>query len=318
MQNLLNKLIPPVSVSGCEGAISAVLRELGKQYGEVVDDHLGNLVIHKPGNGKRIMLAAHMDSIGVVATYIEDNGYVRFGRLGGMKLLHMVGQRVRFENGVIGVICAENGLEPKDLDEQKLYIDTAGEKVEIGDTAAFCNEPYYVNNKVISNSLDNRLGCAVCLRALELLGQTDNDIFCVFTVQEEVGRRGARPAAYTITPDLGIAIDICGVFDYPGGKKLDSLTLDGGPIIKYMDQRTISHKSVIALLEDTAKELDIPFQRYVTKRGGTDASMMAISRGGVPAGTLSVPIRYTHTANEVANLDVAEQCAQLLAAAIAK
>ena len=318
MQKQLNKLIPPCSASGCESAISEVLRELGASYGEVVDDRLGNLVIHKPGNGKRIMLAAHMDSIGIVATYIDEKDYVRFGRLGGMKLLHMVGQRVRFENGVLGVICAENGLEPKDLDESKLYIDTAGEKVEIGDTAAFCNEPYYVNNKVVSNSLDNRLGCAICLRALELLGETDNDIFCVFTVQEEVGRRGARPAAYTITPDLGIAVDICAVFDYPGSKKLDSLTLSGGPIVKIMDQRTISHTAVVSLLEDTAKELDIPVQRYVTERGGTDASMMVNSRGGVPAGTLSVPIRYSHTANEVADLEVAEQTARLLAAAIAK
>lgn len=318
MQELLNKLIPPVSVSGCEGAVSAVLRELAAPYGELADDHMGNLVLHRAGSGKRILLAAHMDSIGVVATYIDDKGYVRFGRLGGMKLLHMVGQRVRFESGVVGVICAENGLEPKELDEQRLYIDTAGERVEIGETAALMNEPYYVNNKVISPALDNRLGCAICLRAMQLLGETDNDIFCAFTVQEEVGRRGARPAAYTVMPDLGIAVDICGVFDYPGGKKLDSLTLSGGPIIKYMDRRTITSKSVIALLEDTARELDIPFQRIVTKQGGTDASMIINSRGGVPTGTLSVPIRYTHTANEMADMDVAEQTAKLLAAVIAK
>lgn len=318
MQNLLNKLIPPVSVSGCETEISKVLAELGKPLGEVVSDALGNLVIHRSGSGKRVMIAAHMDSVGVIATYTDENGYVRFGRIGGMKLLHMVGQRVRFESGVLGVICPENGLEPKDLDESKLYIDTAGEKVEIGETAAFCGEPYYVNNKVFSPALDNRLGCAICLRALELLGETENDIYCVFTVQEEVGRRGARPAAYSISPDLGIAIDICGTFDYPGGKKLDALTLSGGPIVKYMDQRTISHRAVTALLEDCAKELGMPIQRYVTKRGGTDSSMILNSRGGVPAATLSVPIRYTHTPNEIADLDVAEQTARLLAAAIAK
>ena len=318
MEKLLNKLIPPISVSGCETEISKVISQLGKAYGEVVSDKLGNLVIHKPGNGKRIMLAAHMDSVGVIVTYVEDNGYVRFGKIGGAKLLQMVGQRVRFENGVIGVICPENGVEPKDLDESKLYIDTLGEKVQIGDTATFCDEPYYVNGKVIAPRLDNRLGCAICLRALELLGETDNEIYCTFTVQEEVGRRGAKPAAYTIMPDLGIAVDICGVFDYPGGKKLDELKLEGGPIVKYMDQRMICHRDVIRLLEDTAKELDIPVQRYVTKRGGTDGSMIFDSRGGVPTGTLCVPIRYTHTANEVASLGMAEQCAKLLAAVIAK
>lgn len=318
MQELLNKLVPPVAVSGCEGAVSDVLRTLAKPFGEVADDPMGNLIVHKPGKGKRVMIAAHMDSIGLVATYIESNGYVRFGRLGGMKLLHMVGQRVRFENGVIGIICAENGLEPKDLDESKLYIDTAGEKVEIGDTAAFCNEPYYVNGKVISPALDNRIGCAVCLKALELLKDTDNDIFCVFTVQEEVGRRGARPAAYTVAPDLGIAVDVCTVSDCPGGKKADSLTLTGGPIIKYMDARSISHKAVITLLEETAAELNMSFQRHVTKQGGTDASMILNARGGVPAATLSIPLRYTHTPNEIADLETAKRCAELLAAAIAK
>ena len=318
MDKLLKKLIPPVSPSGCEGAITAALKELAAPYGELVDDHLGNLVLHKPGRGKRVMLAAHMDSIGVVATYVEKEGFVRFGRLGGMKLVPMVGQRVRFENGVIGVICAEQGVEPKDLDESKLFIDTFGEKVEIGDTAAFCGEPLFVGDRVISPALDNRLGCAVCLRAMELLGPTDNDIFCTFTVQEEVGRRGARPAAYTIMPDLGIAVDICSVFDLPGKKTNDAMTLSGGPIVKYMDQHVICHRAVISLLEDTAKELGIPFQRFVTKKGGTDASMIFNSRGGVPTGALCVPIRYTHTANETADLKVAEQCAALLAAVIAK
>ena len=317
MDKLLQQLIPPVSVSGCEGEIAKVIRQLGVPYGEVVSDHLGNLVIHKPGNGKRIMLAAHMDTVGVVATYIEDNGFVRLGRLGGMKLLHMVGQRVKFESGVLGVICAEGDLEPKDLDESRLYIDTAGQKVEIGETAAFCQAPYFVGNTVISNSLDNRLGCAVCLRALELLGETDNDIFCTFTVQEEVGCRGAGPVAFTVTPDLAIAVDITGVFDYPGGKKTP-LTLSGGPVVKYMDHRTISSRKISQLLEDTAKELDIPVQRYVTKQGGTDAGMIFNTRGGVPTGNLAIPIRYTHTPNEVADLSVAEQCAKLLAAVLAK
>lgn len=317
MDKLLRTLIPPVSTSGAEGEITKVLRELAKPYGELATDHLGNLVVHKPGGGKRIMLAAHMDTVGVVATYIEDGGFVRFGKLGGMKLIPMIGQRVRFESGVVGVICAENGVEQKDLAVEKLYIDTLGEKVGIGETGAFLAEPIFVGNQVMSPALDNRLGCAVCLRALELLGDTENDIFCTFTVQEEVGRRGARPAAYTITPDLGIAVDICGVSDVPG-KKLDDLKLSGGPIVKYMDRRMICHKTVIKLLEDTAKELEIPVQRCVTDHGGTDASMILNSRGGVPAGSLCIPIRYTHTANEIADLNMAEQTAKLLAAAIAK
>lgn len=318
MDKLLKKLIPPISVSGCERAITEVLKELCAPYGETASDHLGNLVLHKPGKGKRIMLAAHMDTVGLVATYIEDSGFVRFGKIGGMKLIPCVGQRVQFENGVIGVICTERDVEAKDVKEEKLYVDTLGQKVAPGDTAGFCDAPLFVDGKVMSHSLDNRLGCAVCLKAMELLKDTDNDIFCVFTVQEEVGRRGAGPAAFSICPDLAIAVDICGVEDMPGGSKQNALTLSGGPIVKYMDLRSISHPAVNKLLEQTAQELGMTVQRCVTNHGGTDASTILSSRGGVPSGTLSVPIRYTHTANELADLTMAQRCAELLAAAIAK
>ena len=318
MDKLLEKLIAPVSVSGCENAVAEIIKELAAPYGDVARDTLGNLVLHKAGKGKRIMLAAHMDTVGVVATYLEEGGFVRFGTIGGIRLIPMIGQRVRFESGVLGVICPEPDVEQKDLTAEKLYIDTFGQEVEIGETATFCEAPQFINGKVVSHGLDNRLGCAVCLRAMELLQETENDIFCTFTVQEEVGRRGARPVAYSIVPDLAIAVDICTALDIPGGKKKDNLTLEGGPVIKYMDARSISHKAVVSLLERTAAELELPFQRYVTNRGGTDASMILNSRGGVPAGTLSIPIRSTHTANEVADLRVAEQCARLLAAASAK
>ena len=318
MDKLLEKLLAPISVSGCEGEITNTLKELCKPYGEAVTDPMGNLVLHIPGNGKRIMLAAHMDTVGFVATYIDENGFVRFGMIGGVKLIPCIGQRVRFESGVIGVICADRDVEQKDLKAEKLYIDTLGQKVEIGETAGFCSEPYFCGGKVISPSLDNRLGCAVCLKALELAGETDNDIYCTFTVQEEVGRRGARPVAYSICPDLAIAVDICSVFDTPGENKPNAVTLDGGPVVKYKDLRSISHPAINQLLEHTADELGIRTQRLVAQRGGTDASMILNSRGGVPAGTLAIPIRYSHTTNEITDLETALQCARLLAAAIAK
>lgn len=316
MDKLLQKLVPPVSVSGREEEISRVIETLAKPYGQISRDHLGNLVVHKPGNGRRILLAAHMDTIGLIVTHVDEKGFVRFAAIGGLRLVPMIGQRVKFESGVVGIVCYDRGTEPGDLTVDKLYVDTAGAKVEIGETAAFCAEPLFAGRKVISPYLDNRLGCAVCLKALELLKHTDNDIFCVFTVQEEVGCRGAKPVAYTITPDLAIAVDICGLADFPGDDKPNSLTVEGGPVIKIMDAGVICHPAVVSMLEEAGKKLNIATQRYVTRSGGTDAGAIFNTRGGVPSGVLSIPIRYTHNPNELADLDVAENCAKLLAEAI--
>ena len=316
MDKLLKQLVAPISVSGRETEISKVIEALAKPWGEISRDQLGNLVVHKPGYGRRILVAAHMDTVGLIVTYVDEKGFVRFAPVGGLRVIPTIGQRVRFESGVIGVVCFERDVEPEKLTVDKLYVDTAGQKVEIGETAAFCAEPVFPGSHVISPYLDNRLGCAVCLKALELLKETDNDIFFVFTVQEEVGLRGAKPAAFTITPDLAIAVDICGLADFPGEKKPNSLSIDAGPVIKIMDASVICHPAVVSLLEEAGKKLGIETQRYVTKSGGTDAGAIFNTRGGVPSGVLSIPIRYTHNPNELANLEVAENCARLLAEAI--
>lgn len=318
MDKLLRKLISPVAVSGRETAVSEIIAELAAPYGEVVRDRMGNLVVHRPGFGRRIMVAAHMDSIGVMVTYIDEKGFARFANLGGMQLVPMIGQRVRFESGVIGVISAERGVELKELKPEHLFIDTAGEPVAIGDTAAFCAEPVFAGKKVISPYLDNRLGCAVTLRAMELLKDTENEIFFVFTVQEEVGCRGARPVAFTIQPDLAIAVDICGVPDTPCKKKPNALSLEGGPVIKIMDANVIASPEIVSLLEQAGEDMGVKTQRLVTNAGGTDAGAIIGTRGGVPTGSLAIPIRYTHCPNEVGDLEVAENCARLLAEAICR
>lgn len=316
MDNLLKQLIPPLSVSGRESEISDVIETLAKRFGDTSRDALGNLVVHRPGRGARIMLAAHMDTVGLTVTHVEEGGFARFANLGGLWPVSLIGQRVRFENGAFGLICVDRGVEPKDLTLEKLYVDPAGAKLRVGDVAAYCGEPVFQNGMVISPYLDNRLGCAVCLRALELLEHCENEIFCVFTVQEEVGVRGAGPAAYEIAPDLAIAVDICGLQDFPGEARQNSLKLSAGPVIKLMDARVLCHASIVKRLEDAASRLNMQTQRYVTKRGGTDAGGIFGTRGGVPSGVLSIPIRYTHGPNEIADLSVAEDCAKLLAEAI--
>lgn len=318
MDKLLRKLITPVAVSGRESAVSEAIAELAAPFGALSRDPMGNLIVHRPGSGRRIMVAAHMDSIGVMVTYLDDKGFARFVSLGGMRLQPMLGQRVRFESGVYGVICAERGIDTKELKPEHLYIDTAGVPVAVGDTAAFCAEPVFMGKKVISSYLDNRLGCAVCLRALELLRETENDLYFVFTAQEEVGLRGARPAAYAIRPELAIAVDITGVPDTPGEKKQNALTLEGGPVVKLMDWSHIARPELVSLLEQVGKELDIQTQRLVAEGGGTDAGAIIGTRGGVPTACLAIPIRYTHCPNEIGDLEVAENCARLLAEAVCR
>ena len=193
--------------------------------------------------------------------------------------------------------------------------DVLGKYHPHGDTAVYDGAPCFAGDRVISPYLDNRIGCAVCLKALELLQDSDNDIFCTFTVQEEVGTRGAGAAAFSICPDFAIAVDVCGVSDYPG-KRTGGLSIDAGPVVKLEDRSAICHKAVCELLLGSAEQEHIPVQRYVAVGGGTDTGVISRSRGGVPAGCLSIPIRYTHSPNEIANLRVAEQCARLLAAAL--
>ena len=316
MKDLLTRLVPAFGPSGREQTIEGVLAELARPYGEVFTDPLGNLIVHKPGPGKRIMVAAHMDTIGLVATYIEDGGFVRFGALGGLRLPELLGQRVRFASGAVGVVCREGKAELKDLSVTDLYVDLAGQTVELGEQAVFCAETRFVGDTVISPYLDDRIGCAVALKALTKAQDTENDLYVVFTTQEEVGIRGAKTAAYTVDPQLAIAVDVCGTGDTLGAAEKSPVKLGAGPVVEYLDKSALCHRSVVDLLLQAGRDLDIPCQRYAATMGGTDAGAIHQTRGGVPTGILSIPTRYIHTPGEMCSLTDAEQCAAVLAKAV--
>ena len=313
MKNLLKRLVPAFGPSGREHTIEGVIADLARPYGEVFTDPLGNLIVHRPGTGKRVMVASHMDSIGLVATYIEDNGFVRFGALGGLRLPELLGQRVRFESGAVGVVCRESSADLKDLKVTDLYVDTLGQPVELGESAVFWGEPTFAGDLVASPYLDNRVGCAVALKALSLCENTENDLYFVFTTQEEVGIRGAKTAAYTVDPQLAIAVDVCLASDTPSPAEKTPVKLGGGPVIKYLDKSAISHRDVIDAMLRAGQELDIPCQKCVASAGGTDAGALHQTRGGVPTGSLGIATRNIHTPNEICSLTDAEQCASLLA-----
>ena len=313
MKDLLTRLVPAFGPSGREQEIGALIAELARPYGEIGADPMGNLIVHKPGSGKRVMVAAHMDSLGLAATYIEDGGFVRVGALGGLRLAWLLGRTVRFESGVLGVVCVDEGVKPEDLKITDLYVDPAGQTVELGESAVICGQPMFTGDYVTSPYLDNRIGCAIALRALELVGDTDNDLYFVFTVQEEVGVRGAKPAAYTVDPQMAVAVDVCASGDAPGAEKNNPVKLGAGPVVKFLDRSTICHPSVVEAMLQAGQALEIPCQKYAAAAGGTDAGAIHQSRGGVPTGVLSIATRYIHSGSEICSLTDAEQCARLLA-----
>lgn len=312
--------------SGREQEVRAALTELAQPYvDEIYSDAMGNLIAHKKGSGKRVMVAAHMDSIGVVATYIDELGMIRFSYVGGLMLGDIVGIRVRFANGTRGVIGYEEKTPFQKLGMEHLFVDIgatsreqAEQLVRPGDFAVFDAPTFRQGDVICSPYLDNRLGCAVVLGAMSALEQTENDLYFVFTAQEEVGLRGATTAAFAVAPDYAIAVDVTDTGDLPERAQPMAVTMGKGPAVKIMDRSVICDEAVKNALYAAGNTLNIPVQREIMVLGGTDTGVIQRSRGGVQSGAVSVPTRYVHTPNEMASLTDAEQAAQLISYAIAR
>ncbi|MFR4562073.1 MAG: hypothetical protein ACLT5P_13250 [Flavonifractor plautii] len=189
--------------SGSEGAVAGVLRTLAAPYVDsCTTDALGNLICHKKGSGPKVLFAAHMDSIGLMVTYIDEKGFLRFGPVGGLSAHEVLGTPVRFANGTRGVVALEGKVEPKDMKLEHLYLDIGARNeaeakamVQVGDIAVYDTHAFCSGGRIFSPYLDDRIACAVLLMAMERLKNTENDLYFVFTVQEE-WTRGARTAAY--------------------------------------------------------------------------------------------------------------------------
>ena len=293
--------------SGHEAQVRALIAERVRDYADDVrTDALGNLIVLKEGTGggKRVMVAAHMDEIGLIATFVDKKGFLRFGRLGGVRPLSVLGQRVRFGNGILGVIGAEKGASGPALPPwEEMYIDVGASSPEdapvgVGDAACF-DEPLVVQgNRLIAKAMDDRIGCALGVQALLELGETPNDVYFVFTVQEEVGIRGATVSAFGVEPEVALALDVTLVGDTPEASPM-AVSLGQGPAIKVMDSGMLTHPGVKRWMVQTAERAGIPYQLEVLLAGATDAAAMQRSRAGVPAGCLSVPTRYVHSPSEV-------------------
>jgi endoglucanase len=323
MKELIQKLTETFSPSGYEDAIrEVVLSKIQTLADEVRVDTLGNVIARKGKrgkNGKSVMVAAHMDEIGLIANHIDENGFVRFTTIGIPFARYLLGGHVRFVNGVLGVIGSErpdkyNEIPPAD----KMFIDVGASSkkdcpIQVGDVAAFERPFVELGTRLAAKSLDDRAGVAVAIETLHRLTASPNEVYFVFTVQEEVGKRGATVSAYGIDPEVGIAIDVTPTGDTPNPVRSD-IALGKGPAIKVKDHLMLSDPKVVAWMERTAQKAKIPTQREVLTGGSTDARAIQVTRSGVSTGGLVIPCRYVHSPSEMIDISDIENAVKLLVA----
>ena len=323
MKELIKALVEAYGPSGSEEQVRAVVTQhIEGRVSDLRTDALGNLIatVRGTGGGKRIMLAAHMDEIGLIASFVDEKGFVRFNPVGGLRVETLVGGRVRFANGLRGVIGAEQkGVNGMPTMEQ-LFIDVGARSkatcpVQVGDMACMDRDFVDLGERLVAKAMDDRIACAVLVQTLLDLGPTPHDISFVFTVQEEVGLRGAQTSAYGVDAELGIAVDVTMTGDTPEARTM-AVALGDGPAIKVKDSGMLAHQGVRRWLVDTAKQAGLPYQLEVLPGGTTDGRAMQTTRAGIPVGVISVPCRYVHTPSEMVDYGDVQNCVKLLVAAL--
>lgn len=321
MLELIQKLVETPAPPGYESQIREVIRaEIEPYADEVRTDALGNLIATKgkdEPSAPKIMLAAHMDEIGLIVTHVDEKGFVRFSGLGGVRPHTCMGGRVRFLNGTLGVIGYEQLEDQNRLPTfEQMYIDVgAGSHAEcpvrVGDVAVFDRPFSKLGKRLVAKAMDDRIGVAILVETLRQLPRTPQRLFFVFSVQEEVGLRGATTAAYGLTPDIGIAVDVTRSGDTPRGIKME-VSLGKGPAIKVRDSGMIADRGVVDWMVRTAERAKLPYQLEVLEAGTTDARAIQLSRAGVPSGCLSIPCRYVHAPSEMVDEDDVHNAVRLL------
>lgn len=331
MKDTIKALVEAWGPPGYEHRVRALIHEMVAPYtDEITTDPLGNLICRVGGGGEsggtKIMVAAHMDEIGLMPTFAEKkSGYLRFTPMGGLQVNTLIGNRVRFEDGTIGVIGVNsqfaNSRKGAPTDFDQYYVDATDSSgapvVQPGNPAGFWREFEDRNGRLVAKSMDDRIGCAVAVEAIKRLNkQTENTVYFVFTVQEEVGLRGAGTAAYSIDPDVAISLDVTATGDEAKGEAM-TIKLGGGAAIKLMDAGHIVPPAVRDWMVARAEAENIPHQlEILTISGTTDASRIQIAREGVPSGCISIPCRFVHTTSETVDYGDVLACVDLLTALV--
>jgi len=333
---LLQTLLTTPGPSGYEGAAAAAWREAASAFAEVSADNLGSSVARVRGtnDGPLLAIVGHIDEIGVHISHVDDEGFLRFGSVGGWDPIILVGQRVTVltrKGPIPGVIGKKPIHLMKDEDRKRvpelkdLHIDIGAKDgddaramVRIGDVAVIAGEPVELpNGRVAARAMDNRIGCYVALEAARLVaeaGGAAGDVAAVAAVQEEITFAGSRTTAFSLAPDVAVAVDVTFATDQPG-VELGELTkhpLGSGPSLT---RGSTIHPRVFELLHEAAEAEGIPFTVAAAGRStGTDADAIYLSRAGIPTALVSVPLRYMHSPVEVCQLDDVENAAKLIAA----
>lgn len=331
---LLEQLCNATAVSGDEFEVRKIVREeIEAIADEIKVDALGNMLAVKKGRGAnrvRVMLAAHMDEIGLMIVKKDDDDLFQFEGVGGIDERQLPGKAVLVGRdhlpGVIGakpIHMTTRKERQNKIKVSEMRIDLGpdiGDKVKPGDRATFATRFAVSGPSVCAKALDDRFGVAILIQLLKQAPE-NIDLLAAFTVQEEVGLRGARVAAYALDPDMAVAVDSTPAYDLPHWDEEDqnvhyNTCLDMGPAIYVMDRATIADRRLVRWLEDTAGDAGIPYQLRQPGGGGTDAGVIHKTRSGIPSISVSVPARYAHTAASIARLSDWANTVKLLGTAL--
>lgn len=320
MTELLKKMCALDGVSGNEEKVREFIRAKAASYAdEIKEDSIGNLIVFKKGENRReesLMVCAHMDEVGLIIKEITADGYLKFDFVGGIDRRVVIGKRVLIGEKRIPGIIGLKAVHLTTKEERKkapklseLCIDIGCEKrakaeklIKFGDFAVFDSDVKMLGeHRIKARAIDDRFGCAVMLRLLE--EELHYDTWFVFTVQEEVGCRGAVSASYTVNPKLALVLESTTAADIPSSEGASRVcSLGGGAVIGCMDGGAIYDKSLFSLLRNIAEEKGIKWQMKSRVAGGTDASRVHVSREGVRTTSLSLPTRYIHSPSCVADI----------------
>jgi len=332
---LMEKLSITPGISGFEGKIVDIIKkELKAHVDEIQDDLMGNVIAIKKGEkkGSTVMLASHMDEIGLMVRYIDKKGFIRFTKIGGINDQMLLNQTVTIhsKNGdITGVIGSKPPHVMKSAERKKIieyntmFIDIgvfskkeAEELISIGDPISFKSfYEEFPNNLIMGKALDNRIGCYIMIETMKRV-DSNATVFGVGTVQEEVGLKGAKTSSFKINPDMAFALDVTIAGDHPGIKPDEApVDMGKGPAVILADasgRGILTPEKIKNILVSSAEEEDIPYQLEVSEGGTTDATAIHLTKEGIPTGVVSVPTRYIHTTVSIASMEDIKNTISLL------
>lgn len=319
MKEMIRSLTEAFGPPGHEAGVRALVEDaLRNRVDRLSTTSMGSLLaVRNPGAPLRVMLAAHLDEVGVIVSHVDARGFARLQPLGALEAEACLGRRVRFAGGLSAVVGVEDRMDRKRaLTLEQLFLDFgpthAGRgKARVGAIGAFQAQFAERAGRVVAGNLSGRMGAAALIEVLLRLKQTPHEVQCAFTSQQEVGNRGALTAAYALDPHLALTIAVSRAGDTPGGPR-SPVNLGGGPALVVGEERTVSDPRLVDLLARRAKAARVPLQYAVTGAAAGEAAAIQPVRAGVPAASLSIPCRYVHSASEMADLGDVEHCVRLL------